>query len=90
VRQRGIHQLGHAAALRGAGGDDRHLPGARRWVGAQVQHVAQVLGRDGGQRQVGLGHGQDVRDLQDAGLDRLHLVAQARRTGHDAGIGPAA
>jgi hypothetical protein len=88
VGQRGFHQVAHAAALGGAGGDDRHLPGARAARrAAQLQHVAQVLGRDGGQRQVGLGHRQHVGNLQDAGLDGLHLVAQARRAGDDARVG---
>jgi hypothetical protein len=31
----------------------------------------------------------DVGDLQDAGLDRLHLVAEARRHHHEAEIGDA-
>ena len=38
-------------------------------------------------RQVALAHDQDVGDLEDARLDRLHVVAQPGRADDDAGVG---
>jgi hypothetical protein len=42
---------------------------------------------EAGRRGVALGHHQQVGQFQDAGLDRLHLVAQAGREGHQQRIG---
>jgi hypothetical protein len=53
----------------------------------QVEHHAQ--GHDGvvGALLVGLVDGENVGDLQDAGLDGLHVVAQARHLDDDGGVG---
>ena len=75
--------------VRCRGAQHRHLPaafGARRRRCSMSRRSRAVACGAG---QVGLGDDQQVGDLEDAGLDRLHLVAQPRRAGHDAGVGDA-
>ena len=65
-------------------GDDRLLPGLVLALRRQRQHRPQ-LGRDPlVPLQVRLVHHEDVRDLQDPGLDHLHTVAEVRGQ-HDHG-----
>ena len=57
--------------------DERH----RRKAGvAQQQHRVQMLRRRLGLGLVALVDDEDVGDLEGSGLDRLHAVAEARRT----------
>ena len=62
-----------------------HSPSARR--AAQGQHVAHLARGLRGERQVALADREDVGDLERAGLDRLHVVAEAGRADDDARVG---
>ena len=63
---------------------DAHLPFA---PAAQAQHVAQAALCVERERRVAFVHRQDVGDLQDARLDRLHVVAQPGGTHDHLGVG---
>jgi hypothetical protein len=82
-----VGQFGDAGAGGGTDPQHRHFPA--RGGRAQVQHVLEVARGRLGAGQVGLGHHQQVGDLEDAGLERLHVVAEAGRTGHQPGVGHA-
>ena len=71
---------GRARAVRRVSGRQMPRP-LRRWHGER-DHQLEIA--DGGVRAlaVGLVHREDVRALDDAGLDRLHLVAHAGRDHH--------
>ncbi|OIQ64801.1 hypothetical protein GALL_536470 [mine drainage metagenome] len=80
-------QFDDTGAAGGDGEQHRHLPaGGCRVTRQQLQVGARALR----QRRVALVHHQDVGDFEDAGLDRLHLVAQAGGADDDAGVGVAA
>src|SRR3546814_1269519 len=64
-----------ALAGTGAGLQHRH-----RLAAALGRHGGQLARRTLGKRQVGLVDHQHVGDLEDTGLDRLHVVAQPRRS----------
>ncbi len=59
---------------------------ARRVTATKPEHVLELADRDVGGRQVALAHDQEIGDLEDAGLDRLHGVALSRRTDDEPGI----
>ena len=61
---------------------DRRRPGA-----PQPEHFLEIAHGDLGRRQVALAHDQDVGDLEDAGLDRLHVVAESGRTDDEPRVG---
>ncbi len=67
-------ELGDALALERADADDRRLPVAGRRQGERVLELGHQLV---GARAIGLGDGEDVGDLHQARLDRLHPVAAA-------------
>ena len=72
-----VPHLGEAVAGGGAAGDDRDGLSFLR-PSEQAQRAGQLAGgpaRLGGVRAVSLVHGDDVRQLQDASLDPLQLVA---------------
>jgi len=60
------------------------MPAPGLAIRAQVEHSLQGANRILGLRAVGLVDDEDVGDLQDAGLDRLHIVPQSGRL-HDQG-----
>ena len=61
----------------------RHLPGV---IATEPEHVLELADGDVGGRQVALAHDEEIGDLEDAGLDRLHRVALSRRTDDEPGI----
>src|SRR5439155_10227319 len=75
TRDRG-DKVGDALARRGDGPQDGRLPfGAQL---AQGEHLREVAGGLIRARSVRLVHDEDVGDLEDTGLDRLDVVAEAR------------
>ena len=58
----------------------------QRPTAAQAEHQFDVVAQAIGAGAVRLVHDEEVGDLQDAGLDGLHLIAQARRLDHDGGV----
>ena len=70
-----LDELLDALAARGLGLDDRHAPPVLR---RERQDAADLADHRVGQRVVGLVDDDDVRDLHDARLQRLHAVAGAR------------
>ena len=75
TRDRG-DKIGDAFAHRGDGPQDGRLPfGAQL---AQGEHLREVTGGLVRARSVRLVHDKDVGDLEDTGLDRLDVVAEAR------------
>ena len=77
-----LDQLGHARAGRRLGLQDRRPPLAGA-VGLQRQIRLDGRHQAVGAFAIGLVHDEDVGDLHDAGLERLHLVARARHQRHD-------
>ena len=65
----------------------RGAPVAVGGASAQRQHLAHLARGLLGERQVALADGEDVGDLEHAGLDRLHVVAEAGRADDDARVG---
>jgi hypothetical protein len=73
-------EVGHAFPGGGPGLDHRRLPDAFGMQALrQGDHLGQHLHRTVGFLVVGLVHHEDVADLVDAGLGRLHVVAAHRR-----------
>jgi len=80
----GVHrgeQLRHAAVLAGDGLQHRDV---RLTLPPQAQHGLELPDRAGRKRQVSLVHHQDAGDLQYAGFDGLHVIAEAGRVHNDA------
>ena len=89
VRVERSEQFVEAGARQRADDDDARRPGAGAGAPAQRQHLAHLARRLLGQRRVALVDDQDVGDLQDAGLDRLHFVAESGRADDDVRVGDA-
>ena len=77
--------LGDALVAHGHGRHDRRLPAVARRA-AQVQHRAQLANQRVGALAIGLVDHKDIGDLQNAGLDRLHIVAHAGHLDHQGGM----
>jgi len=83
--------------VRDRAGNDVDLHSAMDGVRARLAHRHHRLAAEGDHQleiahrrvrtiAVGLVHGEDVGGLEDARLDRLHLVAHARRHHHQRGV----
>src|SRR5256885_2549705 len=84
MREDGFPELLDAILARRHRGDDGRLPPPS---GRQVEHRPQL--RDHAQVAVDVGFvdDEDVRDLEDAGLDHLHAVAEVWGQDDDCGVG---
>ncbi len=86
VREHGVPEVGHALTGRADGGDDRRTPGVVGQV-RQVEHLFEVATGLGDAFAIGLVDHEDVGDLHQPGLVRLHAVAPARVDHDDGRVG---
>ena len=82
----GVDQLLDTFARSCGGADDRRLP---RRVLREREHLREVAHGLIGARPIGLVHDEHVRDLEDAGFDRLDVVAEPWHGDETHGVGDA-
>ena len=89
ARVEGEHRVHERARSLVARRDRAHDRGRERVARDQRQHRLDLGHHAIDSLAVGLVHDEDVGDLHDAGLERLHLVAQPRHEDHHAHVGGA-